>query len=172
MTIKDDKVQPEEDLKTDDRAPSLEQPASLFKPISDPSLRPSKSKTIEDIAEEKRKARQHKTQLSEEFNTNPLKKQLVAAETGDALRKLFINGELTESWPNNKYTDSEKEDTKRKMEELAARILKHSNSSPALVQLQPETRTEQPVIEATDSIEQPPLAKSISMIRKKKPWEK
>lgn len=144
-------------------------------------------KVKDEKAQEKRRERRERIQLSEEFQENPLKKHLKATETGEALRRMFVTGELIDNTQRFSYSDAEKEQTKKKMEEMASKILKMtSNISTEAIKKVSETAdpvpeiSEQPDTQTAPELEntlQTPIEADAAPVpmpaaRKKKPWER
>lgn len=94
-----------------------------------------------ELGQKKRQERQNKKReekRSEEFNT-ALLRSVSASENGSIIRKLFTKGELIEQGESNRYTEEEKEETKKRMLQMAERIalLSAPKSTPVVQNLEP-----------------------------------
>lgn len=114
-------------------------------------------------------------QKSEEFSSSYIMRTVSASETGTALRKLFVTGELIEKNAPNIYSEEEKSETLKKIELMAAKIttLGRTKSAPLeMIEITAEATDDQTSLQATQSQSnlEPTLSNPFS--KKKKLWER
>ena len=129
------------------------------------------ARQMNEEAESKRRVRLAKRtqdKRSEEFSGNAIMRSVNATENGTAIRKLFTMGELIEKGEENRYSNEEKDFTRKKMELMAARI---SELSLQKISVQKDIKVADTQIEETllntDKNETTPLKP-----QKKKLWER
>jgi hypothetical protein len=134
-------------------------------------LEKKNSKCEDAEAEKKRYERQIKKnqeKKSEEFSSSQLMRSVSASENGATMRKLFLIGELIEKSEKDRYTDEEKDETRKKMEMMAAKIaqLSFTKSVPT------KALNEKSFLAAPEELLQNNPEIPAQPIKKKKLWDK